>query len=58
MKIIWEETDTAIKEKYDARKKHFVSNKHLIKPKMVSEDESFVMALIASYWTMWVQEKK
>ncbi len=58
MKIIWEETDTAIKAKYDDRKKHFLNNKHLIKPTEISEDEAFLLSAIASYWTIWMQEKK
>jgi len=58
MKIIWEETDTAIKAKYDDRKNHFRNNKHLLKPNQISEDEAFVAAILASYWTIWMQEKK
>lgn len=54
MKIIWEETDKSIKKKYEERKEHFLKNNNFFKPREISEDEAFIAAILASYWTIWM----
>lgn len=55
MEIKWEEQDVLIKKEFEDRKKHFLQNGNF-KKRSNSDDESFFLALLASYKALWMRE--
>jgi hypothetical protein len=55
MKIIFEPNDKPIQEQYEKHKEHFKNNSPFPKSKFVDEETSFILALISSYNTLWMQ---